>query len=190
MRALILGGAETVWDDVARSEELLGEDWWDVVVAANDVGVHWERRLDHWCSLHTDKLTDARKGWALQREKAGGNTDFVTWGKRGRKFKAEREVSSWGGGASGLLAVAVAREVGAVRAVLCGIPMDRRPHFTESKVHMQGRKWSSADSHWKAWKKEKTAKKLMGWVKSMSGRTREFLGEPTPEWLAETEEVA
>lgn len=186
MRAMILGGAQCVWEDVAELEATVGV-WDDLVIAVNDVGVHWTRRLDHWVSLHPEKLTSRDKDhprrwpWVRQRETAGHPGGATTWGRPTKRKFVDRTVRGWTGGASGLLALGVAAELGCTHVVLCGVPMDRRPHFSESGVHVQGRPWRPVDSHWKKWTNKEAL--LRGWVTSMSGRTREMLGAPTIAWL-------
>lgn len=188
MKALVLGGAASVWTDVEASRELLGREWWDIVVAANDIGCHWPHRLDHWATLHPEKMA----AWIGARATNGHPPAGRIWTRTGRavptgRYRVRIEASmikSPPGGSSGLLAVWVAFDAGCDRLVLCGMPMDPSAHFKESTVHVKDRKWSSADSHWRAWTREGTLKELRGKVRSMSGRTREKLGAPTPEWLA------
>lgn len=190
MKALVLGGAACVWEDLAALEALYGRAWDGLVIAVNDIGVHWPRRLDHWASLHpenfrADRRHPERLGWPAQRDARGHPGGYITWGRR--RGIADRVLAPWGGGASGMYAVTVAYEIGCMRVVLCGVPMDDRPHFAESTAHDPAAPWTAADMHWRQW--EKHADRMRGWVTSMSGRTRELLGTPTPEWL-ETSEAA
>jgi hypothetical protein len=189
VKAIVLGGAECVWRDLAALERMAGR-WDGLVIAVNDVGCHWTRHLDHWVSLHPERLVrgdpnhPARWPWVKQRAYNGHPNGFRTWARTTsahRVTKIDQTLRTWGGGSSGLLAVTVAKEIGVTHLTLCGVPMTKDPHFRESQVHVKGRKWSSADSHWKAWLQVED--KLQGWVKSMSGRTRDLLGEPTAEWL-------
>lgn len=89
----------------------------------------------------------------------------------------------WGGhGTSGLGAVLVGLGLGYDRIVLCGMPLDDGPHNGEphwrkttfASSEASGSKNGGKDSHW--------AKAIDlafgGKVKSMSGRTREWLGPP------------
>lgn len=183
---MILGGAECVWRDVAALESLTGT-WGGLVIAVNDVGVHWTRRLDHWVSLHPEKLVRGdtshprRWPWVRQRAHNGHPNGYETWCRNTKRANVDHRIAAWSGGSSGLLAVNVARELGCTHLILCGVPMTRAPHFVESGVHVKGRKWTPADSHWKKWLAHE--KDMQGWVKSMSGRTRELLGAPTAEWL-------
>lgn len=189
MKALVLGGAACVWNDVRASEERLGGEWWDLVVAANDIGCHWPGRLDHWCSLHPERFTGAKgwlnplpgeHGWKALRRENGHPDGYLTWAKRTPTL-VDKRLTAFCGGSSGMLAVLVAREVGATQAVLCGMPMDRSGHFAESTVHAGKGDWPSADSHWRAWKRNYD--KVVGWCRSMSGRTRILLGPPDAAWL-------
>lgn len=89
----------------------------------------------------------------------------------------------WGGhGTSGLGAVLVGIGLGYDRIVLCGLPLDDGPHNGEphwracrfQKSEAAGSAGDDRNSHWKR------AMELAfdGKVKSMSGRTRNWLGAP------------
>lgn len=184
-RAIILGGAKCVWDDVRRLEAMLGRPWNGLVIAVNDVGCVWPRRLDHWCSLHAEKLPK----WQQIRRKHGHPGQYETWGSRQKKV--DHNIQPWGGGSSGLLGVTVALDhLKCTTVILCGIPMDKQPHFAESVEHQPTRVWNSGDSHWRVWKKDTVSRRMMDRVRSMSGRTRDMLGEPDCEWLGCFEEAA
>jgi hypothetical protein len=175
--ALILGGAENVWKDVLTWEEVYGRLWDGLVIAANDVGSHWPRSLDHWVTLHPDKMDT----WKRLRSVYGFSDGYFTWGRRARLLDVQ--VRPWAGGASGLLAIQVAHLLGCKRAILCGVPMTPTPHFAESTVHTRTQKWMAVAGHWRAWQRQKA--KIVGWVRSMSGRTQEVFGTPTMAWLEE-----
>jgi SAM-dependent methyltransferase len=197
---LILGGGDCVWCDVGDLEPFVGGEWiehvcakpcfaqkrrshrvpaaWPgPVIACNDVGCLFPGRLDHWCSLHPEKLTK----WTKERGARGHPSGYITWSRKGGR--ADRQVKTWGGGASGLLDITVAYEIGCERVVLCGVPMTRSPHFVDSIEHQYGKIWSSASTHFAVWKKPAILARMRGRVKSMSGETRALLGEPTPEFL-------
>lgn len=89
----------------------------------------------------------------------------------------------WGGhGTSGLGATLVGLGLGYDRIVLCGMPLDDGPHNGEphwrrtafASNEAAGSKDDDRDSHWK--RAMQTA--FEGKVKSMSGRTRAWLGAP------------
>lgn len=188
--ALCLGGADCVWEDVLAWETLYGKQWDGLIIIANDSGAHWPREFHHWVSLHANKL----KRWhdLRTRQQLPAFTG-MTWGKDDRRSNpwgtdsrpssgvlTHYKLNPWGGGSSGMFALQVAREIGCTRAVLCGIPMTPTPHFMESDEPF-AKYWASASGHWKAWLRYRDL--MLGWARSMSGRTQELLGTPTLEWL-------
>lgn len=180
--AMCIGGGSCVWDDVLQWEAIYGQQWDGLVIAANDVGAHWPRPLHHWVTLHEAKLP---RWWDL-RERSGHPMEPrpVRWGHSARSSRMksahlDRCITAWNGGSSGMLAAQVALHLGCTRVVLCGIPMTMTPHFAETRERFHSQ-WLAANGHWKAWSRERG--KLID-VRSMSGRTRELLGEPTREWL-------
>jgi hypothetical protein len=50
--ALIVGGAECVWEDVEAAKKLFTPD---TVVAINDMGMYVEE-AEHWASMHPEKM--------------------------------------------------------------------------------------------------------------------------------------
>lgn len=173
--ALILGGASTLWADVASLEGFIGRPWPGIVVACNEAGVYWPRRLDYWTSFHPQFFPL----WEKERFARGGPRGYVRFARRGIPGLADRSVRPWGGGSSGLLCVAVAKvELALPRGVLCGVPLDDRPHFHDRD---KGKSWKAADQHWRIW--EPHIDGLRGWLRSMSGRTRKVFGAPTMRWL-------
>jgi hypothetical protein len=170
--ALIIGGGGSVWDDLGELYRTFGP-WRGLVIAVNDVGCHLPFAVDHWVTLHAEKI-DA---WTKARRANGHPAAGATWTRKGARSKqVTHVVTPWGGGASGLLAVAVAHHLKAERAVLCGVPMTRTPHFAQSAVHNAAVAWKGSDSHYRAW--TANAHRLTPWVRSFSGRTRELLGAP------------
>lgn len=167
MRAICLGGADCLWSDVLGSERILGTRWWDIVVACNDAGRDWPHRLDHWVSLHPEKLL---KVWTPERP--GG---YETWSDPNRQrgpAPTDHHLDNWGG-SSGLFCVQVALEVGASYVVACGMPMDARPHYFGTK------EWGPWEQYRDAWDRHADE---MGVVRSMSGWTAELLGRPDEQW--------
>lgn len=176
--AVVLGGADCVWEDLRRWEEIYGQQWDGLVIAANDIGCVWPRPLDHWVSLHPTKF----EKWKELRAAAGHPAADVTWGRMGH-FVGKvtwQPIHHWPGGDSGLLGVQVAQLLGVNRVILCGVPMTSTAHFTET-VERHGPVWWAAAGHITAWARHRDH--LLGWVRSMSGRTAEMLGQPTVEWL-------
>lgn len=179
--ATVCGGAEGVWAELEQSLVLLDETPAPgneiVHIACNEAGRDHPGTLHHWCTLHHEKLGR----WRKARIEAGGN-DPTTWGVVARPSIDEVQ-RAWRGGSSGLLCVDVAlHRLDADAVLLCGVPMDDRPNtFT-------GKAWGQVTRYWPDW--TKAMGELRGPVRSWSGRTRDDLGEPTTEWLAERRNVA
>lgn len=178
--ALVLGGGEGLWRDVERALRL---GFYDVVVACNDAASVWPGRLDAAVSLHADRLAV----WLERRSRAGLPRPANVYGHE----EAEREFGHlpcftgfvpyrFDGqddtGSSGHFALKVAlTEMGADRAVLCGVPMAPCSHFFDAVA------WTGAEPHKRGWLQ--SLHHMQGRAKSMSGWTAELLGEPTTEWL-------
>lgn len=183
-RAIILGGADCVWDDLGILEdEILGHPWRDLVIAVNDAGIHFRRTVHHWVTLHPEKfervLEPGNTGEWLARRMALGHPGGMTLWSRRAEHIVDRKLEKWDNdGGSGLLAVAVAERLGCGRVVLCGMPMDKRPHYHDAH---DGEPWQDVEKHWRGWMRQKH--RIDGWVRSMSGRTRKMFGYPTPHWL-------
>lgn len=175
--ALILGGAKCVFEDADRFFQI----WHEAdsptlaVLAINDIGAVWRGPMHYWVSLHPDKLTK----WMDDRAQNGLRGDYITVAHKnptnGSGIKMSRILSDWGG-SSGLLAVKAAKTIiNAKKIVLAGVPMDDQSHFFDNKP------WEHSNSHRFSWSKK--FKELMDDTRSMSGWTREHLGEPKPDWL-------
>lgn len=169
--AFVLGGANTLQDDLAAARELVTPD---TIIACNDAGVDYEGELPHFCTLHTEKLIN----WMKIRESKGlppphnywtSNTKFLPSGFNFRRVK------SWDG-SSGLLCISVAIELGFTHIILCGVPLEKKAaHYHDSND------WRDAPKYRAAWVKYLPHMKHS--VRSMSGWTQKLLGAPSVEWL-------
>jgi hypothetical protein len=170
MIALILGGAPSVWTELATAKAMLGAGGY-VVVAANLAGRDAPDRIDAWASLHSDLIA----GWAADRK---GNADFRAFAptRHPDALAAEIVPERWAG-SSGLYAAQVALyEVGASAAILCGVPMDSSAgHFAIPGP------WASTTSYRRAF--EAALPAIGGRVRSMGGWTSQLFGRPEPEWI-------
>jgi hypothetical protein len=80
-------------------------------------------------------------------------------------------ITPWGAGSSGMLAVTLAVHVlGCSETIVCGVPMEVRPHFDG------GPDWSDAGKHLYTW--QRCISYMQGKVWSMSGETAKLLGRP------------
>jgi hypothetical protein len=175
---VILGGAASVVEDFERAEVLVGGPWPGLVITVNDVPTIFAGRVHHWVTQHPEKL----ERWERVRRERGHPSGSVRWFVTGRRG-IDRTTRRWVGGSSVLTACeAAVLELGCKAVVLCGCPMDDSPHV------IRGKPWGEWPRFWPSWSKVKTHRPLVvmqGTVKSFGGRTKDALGEPTAEWLAE-----
>jgi len=170
LRALILGGAGTLHDDRDRALKLFKPD---LIIACNHAARDHEGEVDAWATMHPD-LRD--RLWLKQRARAGLPTAKSLWHPKHRgEWRGSRPIRTWGG-SSGMLCIAVGYELGCTHLVLAGVPLSKMEgHYDDPKPWIECRQYHSV------WKR--TAHRIEGRVKSMSGWTRDLLGEPTAEWL-------
>ena len=180
--ALVVGSAECVWDDIDRASDLFEPD---VTIAINRFARDYPASVDCWFSYHPETF----QLWANQRRR-NGLPDHLSYGTCRNKhtyqpdgfepFHLTENVS----GSSGLGAVECARAgFGADRIVLAGIPMDTRGHFNYGQKgdHDVRERWAEGERYRAYWRKYFLDKP--GLARSLSGWTRDLLGEPTEEWL-------
>lgn len=144
----------------------------DLIIACNHAARDEPGRVDHLATMHSELLPM----WLAEREKAGRPAPGKLWHAQHRpSYCGSEAIESWGG-SSGLLCVAVALGLGCTHVVLAGVPMEKMLRHYDDK-----RPWHEARQYWPSW--DRHLPKMLGRVKSMSGHTRDILGEPTREWL-------
>ena len=171
--ALVLGGADCLEADV-RDMRAMGVVF-DGVVACNDAGYWWPHELDAWVSLHPEKLGP----WRSKRNDKGyppckqffahrDARDYVA----GTKYQFPGQSNS---ASSGCFAAKVALiDLGFDRAVLCGVPLVKSPHFFDSKD------WAAAESFRRGFLQ--VPQEYLDRMRSMSGFTKDLLGPPK-DWV-------
>lgn len=174
LTAVILGGAACLKADLDAALALFTPD---LIIATNNAGRDRDGPVDHWVSMHPEFF----EKWIAARAAAGRPPAGRLWSAQRRRLPRWPDldisrVENWGG-SSGMLAITVAQEIEVTHAVLCGVPM------TAAEAHYDDHKpWTEAGSYRKVWMVRAPG---LPFVRSMSGLTRELLGEPTREWLAE-----
>lgn len=170
MIALVLGGAPSVWSDVADAKALLNGRR-HITVACNDAGAKYDGHLDAFVSLHPEHL----ERWAKERT---GNQDYRRFRPVVFSGPAAEVVEERWPGSSGLYALQVAlMEMGAAAAILCGVPMDQQAgHFTHDGP------WAATTSYRQDF--IAALPHLGARTRSMGGWTGELFGRPTPTWIA------
>ena len=175
---LICGGAQGVWDERAEALDLLAVVGAEVVgIAVNDAGTEHPDPLDHWCSLHPNKLFVSPFFWERKRAENGWSTaGYLRWSVSKLSDRVDRTTRQWTGGSSGLLALEVALlRLNLDGAILCGVPMDGRLN------QFRGEPWRPHERFRSSWLKIPPEHKAR--ARSMSGWTRDLLGCPTLDWL-------
>jgi hypothetical protein len=173
---LVLGSADCLHADIERARDLIGDRPYRVI-ACNQAVFAWPGPLAHFVTAHPEEMGP----WLAKRAELGYSTDYETWtrpypyGFEKRERLCDHVLGGiYHGGSSGLLALGVAIETGGTRNILCGIPMDTRPHFNAGE-------WTAAAIYRTRW--EEKAHALRRTARSWSGWTAELLGEPDAAWL-------
>lgn len=155
----------------------------DAIICVNVAGVEHPGPFDYWASYHPELYFH----WQDLRKQAGRpvSPDLQLWagiyhGKRlGERIALPLHWINCGGGSSGFLATMVAlQELKAWRVVLCWVPMENTPRFDDPSA------WREAVEYRQTWLDAKPD--MQDRVRSMSGWTKEILGEPTKEWFDQT----
>ena len=171
--AIVAGGAHTVFDDLEVALEKHSDA---VVFAVNDVGMFLPK-LDHWVSLHHDKLAVWKQvRWLTTRHRedtkyhsvdANPAIDYV-WEGLTPLFTL-----------SGYFAMQIAHVMGASRIVLCGCPGAPERRFFEAAKRSDFGYGGGDDSHGVREQIEKEMARLPDFkhkVRSTSGWTKTFFG--------------
>jgi len=193
---LMIAGGSCVWDDIRDFYRLydLDFDFKDPsqeppvpVFGVNDIGSFFKARMEHLVSIHEEQLFPV----LCLRHPNGCNTSHTTT----HTLKPQREASRkpwykpadihWRftqgvGGTSAMVACQVALAIGYSKAVLAGVPLDGGAHFFYPRwgrlpyfdSDTQKIEWHSMMQH-----------RFHGRVRSMSGRTAQWLGKPSQEWI-------
>jgi hypothetical protein len=183
-RALIIGCAKGVWDEVKAAKALTS---FDTIYCVKMAGIEWNEGFFWWVTLHPEFM----ENYKASRTKLGlPNTYKVIGpleGECGRHsvHPVDRRLTyRWRGmtssGSSGLFGIKAALDDGHDKVILAGIPMAQQAgHFKRRE------EWFHCESFKLGW--EAAMPHLKNKVKSLSGWTERVLGKPTPEWLGVSE---
>lgn len=175
---VICGDAAGVWDDLERfgcrsdgGRGMVFKIGWDFLVI-NKVGETFPGPIEHWFSNSPALLkifSQARRQEYAQEFTPPVHTHSCN----------EGAMWHWPFGAHGTSALGAALAgvgMGYESIVLCGVPLDNGPHNGEPpwrRTKFEASEVPEGDKHWKRF-----CEVFKGKVFSMSGRTREWLGEP------------
>ena len=193
--ALVIGGSEKIIEEY-RAAKALCADLAIVTFVANDMIADFPDRIDHAVTMHSYKL-ERSNGWLPARRRAGLELPQRVWShplirqtrvqQPSPKRKPDAGVTDqftdptgkWNaasGVSSGTLAAKIAKDLGHIRIILCGVPLEiKAGHFKRR------RDWTWAPTpqlHCK-----KNAEELRPYVRSMSGWTMQLFGFPDRAWL-------
>ena len=187
-RALIVGSAPCVWDDLEAAPD------WPLIVC-NAMGIKILGEIDLWCSIHGGILGDRMK----KRDKLGGDPSYKAYGhfnehivqwedNRLTPVHKENEQGIYVGGSSGMFAIQVALYLGYERLILCGVPLEGHWSIQDKKVeHHKGPRGEHGgfgdpyEVHRRHFIEQED--RLIPHVRSMSGWTRLHFGPPDKEWI-------
>ena len=163
---VVLGGGRCVWDDYNRVREEPHQ-----VMAVNDVGMYYDGTLEHWVSLHANYLLL----WTQLRRLHGrmGHECLTHTNKPSPGIRVAWEISPYGA-YSGLYAAEVGLVLGYDKIILCGVPMDGSGKFCEPP--WVGGEHDDKNAK-KAWRQTVQMNAEFQRVKSVSGWSKELLGE-------------
>jgi hypothetical protein len=174
-RLIIASGGRCVWDDLERIGMAKNHDPHPHIMCINEMIMFYPGRVEHAYSnnhSYLKKWVDTRRDQYLTRY---GDIKNTHSNKTGGKW-------TWpwpGHGTSSLNAVYTGIALGYTDIVLCGVPLDDSGHFWEAPWEKSNfvHEIADRDGEIKYWANA-NRKIFEGKVKSMSGRTRELLGEP------------
>ena len=181
---IICGGGRTVWSDLGRIT-----DWNSCCsMAVNDAIMHFPNRLDHGYS--NDAINNGINHQMLLKWYAARRPEFKALDQGTKLHSCFGEgvpgVKHWdlpGHGSSGLNAVYVGLGLGYEKIILCGIPLDNSGHYfnppwIRTNFEREVPSKRAGPDQIRFWTDARDTK-FQGRVFSMSGRTRELLGEPS-----------
>lgn len=168
---LVLGCGPCLFEDLERAPKC------DDVMVVNRAGLLYLEPIRQWSSAHGKDLV----GWVEERRRLSGDMNFRAFGNFTRNQESgivERRNKADHGGSSAMYATLLAIEHGWQKIILCGVPLDGNDSLTRDGVkHYESGYWV----YRRPW--EDHFDEIKDNVRSMSGWTRELLGEPTAEWL-------
>jgi len=176
--AIVVGGSAACMEEFEAARTLVvGNNKTYELFCVNDQIARFPEHIDNAVTLHPIKLS----AWFADRLRAALPGIDRVWAHHPAEG-VTNSTPEWNGSV-GLLAVACARVRGYTHIILAGVPMEvMHGHF------IRQRRWNDAHGFRRGWERvlaPKNPKTIVPYVRSMSGWTRERLGAPTAEWLAE-----
>lgn len=172
--ALVIGGGQDVFAEYETAKNLCANyNKITMNFVCNSTIPIFPEPIDNAVTLHPDKMTM----WLKERLGHGYPEVHKLWAHR-PVVGFTNNTKDWGG-SSGLLCVKIARELGFVKVILCGVPMT-----VEGNHVVRKSRWNAAHGFRRGWMREMA--KLRPFVRSLSGWTAEQFGQPDREWIDAT----
>ncbi len=173
--AIVMCGGGDPFAEYAAAKELCDKAEKKVsVFAGNDMIELFPGDIAHAITLHPDKL----RIWIPRRKANGFNDPPKIWAHRNYEGLVTDWTRDWSG-STGLLCVKIAREMGFVHVIACGV------HMTVDANHfVRKQPWNAAHGFRRGWTPR--IRELAPYLRSMGGWTQETFGAPTEDWLRET----
>jgi hypothetical protein len=171
---LILGCGACLWDDLARYDSIHADQ---DRMGVNDAIIHYTGVLQHGASLHDDCLewlANYRQKFIKPTSPDPMIAHYWPYPTTQFNYQPSRawEFVDFPPGSSSYYAVLVGLGLGYERIILAGVPMDKSAHFYCPNYPYDY--WTPYGPAW-----QRAAETIFeGRVKSLSGNTRELLGEP------------
>jgi hypothetical protein len=173
--ALVIGGAECWHDDLEQAKKLLAGKKFRYFYINDHIKSFAEPGVA--CTLHPDKLNGQGAGsWLISRRQTGFPEPEQIWAHRKHHAVTHDTASTDWQGSTGLFAVYVARQLGHVKVIGCGIPMT-----VDGSHFIRHQKWQSAIAFRGGWVRHR--QEIAPYFRSMSGWTKEQFGAPDINWL-------
>lgn len=172
---IVCADGACIWNDLerfgCRSRNAVEKYGWDFITVNRLVEV-FPGRIDH---AYSNSGAVLNRFIAARRQEYINEFPIVTTHSRDTETDWKWPLN--GGGTSGLGAILVALGLGYSHVVLAGMPLDNGPHNGEPPWRTTSftTEAQDGDTHWQ----RAIALAFRGRVKSLSGRTREWLGEPS-----------
>lgn len=189
---IVFGPAECCWVDLDAATTFLAGRAFDTIAVKRAVELY-PGKLFAYATLHPNAAVASIRSRDAMGFPMGfplfTSTEFLRAAARMKRNGRELGISgvrlfSDLAGSSGLFGVRCALE-SHKKIILCGVPMDESPYSMTPNI--PGLSMGNFQSHVNAYRRGwvKSHALLKDQVRSMSGWTREMLGAPTEEWLAD-----
>jgi len=164
-----------MWDDRKAYYDML-ENRTHHVMTINDAAIHvMGHPIDHMVSLHKEFLGPFKKIKMAARNLGESTTHSDRAGTGIQCVWSFYNV----GGTSALFGAKIGVAMGYTKIVLAGCPLDNSGHYWEDPTRVGTLGCEAIGMVWQ----DAARMYLKDKVKSMSGRTKDLLGEPDAEWL-------